>query len=295
MDRFAAYSMFLQVADRGSFTLAARALRVSPQAVTRGVAGLEAHLCVSLFHRSTRSVALTAEGEALLPRIRRLLEDLGEYEREASGAQAEPRGTLAVTAPVMFGRLHVLPVVNALVARHSRLDVSLLLHDRNVRMAEEGLDVAVRIGTPADSVLRLVRIGSVRQVIVASPDYLSKRGTPSSQQDLSRHDLIASTGPRASHEWPNVGRRREGPRARLSVNTVDAALAAAEAGIGLANLLSYQVADALAAGRLVEVLPNDQPEAIPVNLLIDPGRAQSAATRAFVDAVRERAKAGAWG
>jgi DNA-binding transcriptional LysR family regulator len=296
MDRFAGFEMFVAVAQHGSFNGAARQLGCSAQAVTRGIAALEAHFGLLLFHRTTRAVSLTGEGEALLPRAQRLLEDLGAAERELRGAQVEPSGELHITAPVAFGRLHVVPVVAALLARHDRLDVRLLLIDRNVRMIEEGIDVAVRIGALPDSAMHAVKVGSVHQVIVASPGYLARRGRPEGVRELRRHHLIASTGPRGGNEW-RFGSRQdasEGARRRLRVNTVDAALAAAEAGLGLGNFLSYQVAEALAAGRLVEVLPAETPELLPVSLLFEAARGKSPATRAFIEAMRQRAAEGRW-
>lgn len=283
MDRLQSYAMFVSVADCGNFSQAARKLGVSPQALTRGIQALESHLGLRLFHRSTRAVSLTAQGAAVLPAVRRMLSDLADAEQLLRGAGGEPSGELHVTAPVMFGRLHVLPVVADLLARHDRLNVRLMLVDRNIRLIEEGIDLAVRIGSLADSALMAVRIGQVRAVVVASPGYLVRRGAPQDQAGLADHDLIASTGPRGAREWQGQGRRR------LQVNTVDSALAAAEGGLGLANLLSYQVADALAAGRLIEVMRPAAPAWLPVSLLFDGARANAPATRAFIDAMRQRA------
>lgn len=296
MDRLSAYGMFVQVARTGSFTGAARQLGQPPQAITRGIAALEAHLGVRLFQRSTRAVSLTTEGAGLLPRIERLLGDLAESERAATGMLAEPRGELAITAPVAFGQLHVVPVVGELLALHPELDVRLMLIDRNVRLIEEGIDLAVRIGALEDSTLRARRIGTVREVIVASPAYLARQGVPGSPADLAGHDLIASTGPRGAGEWRMIGPSGQtGARRRLRINSVAAAIEAAEAGVGLANFLSYQVANALAAGRLVEVLRTEPIEPIPVNLVFDPARAASAGTRAFIGAMVRRAARGGWG
>jgi DNA-binding transcriptional LysR family regulator len=283
MDRLAAYDMFVQVARSGSFSGAARRLGLAPQAITRGIAGLEEHLGIRLFQRSTRAVALTAEGAGLLP-------------RSAAGMLVEPQGELAITAPVAFGQRHVVPVVSELLSLHPGLDVRLMLIDRNVRLIEEGIDVAVRIGALEDSALRARRIGAVREVIVGSPAYLARQGVPARGEDLGSHELIASTGPRGGREWRIVGvSSRTGPRRRLRINSVDGAIAAAEAGVGLANFLSYQVADALAAGRLVEVLRPEPVEPIPVNLVFDPARATSAGTRAFIEAMVRRASRGGWG
>ena len=291
MDRLLTLEMFVAVAGEGGFAAGARKLNSSPPAVTRGIAALEARLGTVLFHRSTRAVALTDEGAAFLEQARRILADLAGAERELRGAAAEPRGQLYVTAPVMFGRLHVLPVVGALMAEHRELMVRMMLIDRNVRIVEEGIDVAVRIGALADSGLKAVRIGWVRQMLVASPAYLARRGAPQTMGDLAGHDLIGTMGPRAAGEWHLAsGKWRLDPRPRLVLNTVDGALAAAEAGLGIANLLSYQLADALAAGRLIALLAGEQPPALPVHLLFEPSRAGLPAVRAFVEAMKGRAR-----
>ena len=291
MDRLLTLEMFVAVASEGGFAAAARKLGSSPPAVTRGIAALEARLGTLLFHRSTRAVALTDEGAAFLEQARRILADLAGAERELRGAAAEPRGQLYVTAPVMFGRLHVLPVVGALMAEHRELMVRMMLIDRNVRIVEEGIDVAVRIGALADSGLKAVRIGWVGQMLVASPAYLARRGAPQTIAELAGHDLIGTMGPRAAGEWQLAsGKWRLDPRPRLVLNTVDGALAAAEAGLGIANLLSYQLADALAAGRLIALLAGEQPPALPVHLLFEPSRAGLPAVRAFVEAMKGRAR-----
>lgn len=289
MDRLLTMEMFVAVASEGGFAAAARKLGSSPPAVTRGIAALEARLGTLLFHRSTRAVALTGAGAAFLEQAQRILADLAGAEREIRGAAAEPRGQLYVTAPVMFGRLHVLPVVAGLMTEHRDLAVRMMLIDRNVRIVEEGIDVAVRIGALADSGLKAVRIGEVRQMLVASPAYLARRGAPRSIGDLAGHELIGTMGPRTVGEWQLAsGRWRLDPRPRLMLNTVDSALAAAEAGLGIANLLSYQVADALAAGRVIALLADEQPPALPVHLLFEPSRAGLPAVRAFIAAMKTR-------
>lgn len=291
MDRLLTLEMFVAVAGEGGFAAAARKLGSSPPAVTRGIAALEARLGTSLFHRSTRAVALTDAGAAFLVEARRILADLAGAEREVRGAQADPRGQLHLTAPVMFGRLHVLPVVRELLAQHRELAVRMMLIDRNVRIVEEGIDVAVRIGPLADSSLKAVRIGWVRQMLVASPAYLARCGAPQRLDDLAGHDLIGAMGPRAVNEWQFAAARwRLEPRPRLVLNTVDGVLAAAEAGLGIANLLSYQLAEALDAGRVISLLPEEQPPALPVHLLFEPSRASLPAVRLFVAAMKARAR-----
>lgn len=289
MDRLLTLEMFVAVAGEGGFAAAARKLGSSPPAVTRGIAALEARLGTSLFHRSTRAVALTDAGTAFLGQARRILAELAGAERELRGAAAEPRGQLHLTAPVMFGRLHVLPVVGDLMAQHRDLMVRMMLIDRNVRIVEEGIDVAVRVGPLADSGLKAVRVGAVRQMLVASPAYLARRGAPATVAELAGHDLIGTMGPRWTSEWQfATGRWRLDAPPRLVVNTVDGVLAAAEAGLGIANLLSYQLAEAVDAGRLISLLADEQPPALPVHLLFEPSRAALPAVRLFIDAMKVR-------
>ncbi len=295
MDRFAALSTFVAVADHGGFAKAARHLGMSPPAVTRVVGSLERHLGVSLFSRSTRSVLLTAEGSALLERARGILLQLQEVEHVAMGGQSTPYGELHVTAPVIFGRLHVLPVVTKLLAQHGPLTTRLLLVDRNIRLVEEGIDVAVRIGALPDSGLTAVAIGAVRQTIVASPAYLARRGQPARPQDLGSHEIIAGDSIRVGAQWQFASKLERVPvTPRLTVNSVDALLAAVTAGLGLANVLSYQVAEALAAGVLRSVLDEHAPPPVPVHLLFPASRAQMPSVRHFIEGMRERARSGAW-
>ena len=293
MDRFAALTTFVAVAERRGFASAGRQLGMSPPAVTRTIAALEDHLGTSLFRRSTRSIALTDEGFAFLDRAREILAQLQEAEREAMGGQSTPRGELHITAPVIFGRLHVLPVVTDLLAEHPDLSVQLMLLDRNIRLVEEGIDVAVRIGELRDSSLRSVALGSVRQTIVASPAYLARRGRPRSPRDLSGHDIIAGENVRAGTHW------RFGPKSRgiavsprLTLNSIDAQLASVLAGQGLANVLSYQAASGLASGALCSVLEEHAPPPIPIHLLFDASRARMAAVRLFIDGMRQKASPG---
>ena len=295
MDRLAALTTFVAVAERGGFKAASRHLGVSPPAVTRTIAALERHLGVRLFRRSTRSVALTEEGAALLERAREILMRLQDAEHVVMGRQATPQGELQITAPVVFGRLHVLPVVADLLARHRQMSVRLLLLDRNIRLVEEGIDVAVRIGEPRDSSLRSVAVGTVRQVLVASPAYCAARGHPADPKALGLHDLIAGDNVRTGSQW------RFGPHSvgvaitpRLTVTSIDAQLAAATAGLGIANVLSYQAAEGLAAGTLCRVLDEHAPPPVPIHLLFDAGRANLPSVRLFLDGMRARAKTGAW-
>jgi len=292
MDRLDCLSAFVAVADQGGFAAAARHLRISPPAVTRAIAALEARLGVVLFQRTTRSVRLTEDGAAFLARCRQALSDLRDAEVAAMGARSEPRGTLAVTAPVLFGRMHVVPVVAELLRRHPQLSVRLVLLDRMVQLVDEGIDVAVRIGDLPDSALSGVRIGEVHRVLVASPAYLEANGTPGTVRDLGGHAMIAFTGISASDTWQVAA---EGGvahvRPRLVVNDADAAISAAVAGLGVTWVLSYQVSADLAAGRLRTVLDQGIQAAMPISLLFQSARRGSPNVRAFVDLARTRLQA----
>jgi DNA-binding transcriptional LysR family regulator len=288
MDRLDGLAAFVAVADLGSFAAAARVQRASPPAITRAIAALEARLGVQLLHRSTRSVRLTEEGSVFLEQCRRILCDLRDVEANATGAMAEPHGTLVVTASQMLGRLHVVPIVTDLMARYPRLNVHLLLLDRPVQLVEEGIDVAVRIGDLPDSGLIAVKVGEVRRVVVASPAYLSEHGTPQTPQDLRSHNIVTFTGISATDEWRFGQAERSVVRVipRFVVNTANAAIAAVQADAGVCRLLSYQVKDGLGSNRLSLLLEAYEPPATPVNLLFHSARGGSANVRAFINAAK---------
>lgn len=282
MDRLAAFSTFLAVADHASFSKAARKTRQSAVAATRHVAQLEAHFGVRLFHRSTRAVTLTDAGSTLINHARQIVAAAGEADAALQGLHAHPQGQLFITAPITFGRLHVLPVIETMLHDFPDLSARLMLIERNVRIAEEGIDVAVRIGRLPDSLLKVVRIGSVEAKIVASPGYLARKGTPNTTADLADHDLIATTGLRASAEW-RFGNKVILICPRLSVTTVDSAIRAVEADVGIANLLSYQVDAYLREGRMIALLQDEPTEPLPVNLLFADRQTSSAAARIFIE------------
>jgi len=296
MDRFKALDAFVSVADHRSFSSAARALGQSPAKITRTIAALEAHLGVTLFHRSTRSVVLSHEGAALLERARGLLSDMRQTEHLMMGGTTAPQGELLITAPVMFGRLHVLPAIAELLAEHSELSARMMLLDRNVRIVEEGIDVAVRIGELVDSSLLRVGLGTVRQMLVASPAYIARSGIPGNIDELPRHDCLGGGGIRYDNVWRfgRDGRTRVEITPRLALNDVASGIAAAEAGCGILNILSYQAADEIRSGRLVSLLEDDMPPPLPVQLLYHSSRAAMPAVRAFINAMRERALQGNW-
>lgn len=290
MDQFDAMRAFVAVATLGSFAEAARRLRISPSAVTRSVARLEDRLGLTLLNRTTRSVRLTERGQIYLESSRRILEDVEAGERRARGEDAEPRGVLHVAAPIVFGRLHVLPMIGRLLADHPALTVRLTLSDRNVHLVDDGVDVALRIGDLADSSLTAVKLGAVSRVLVASPAYLAARGSPSRPADLEDHALIAFEGLEATDAWRfSSADVRVAPR--LAVNSADTAVAAAEAGLGITRALSYQVSSAVQAGRLVPLLQTFAPPAMPVSVVSPARRVASANVAAFVAAARDRLRA----
>jgi len=300
MDRVEEWRIFAAVAGRKSFAAAARATGRSPQAVTRAIAALEARLGTRLLNRTTRSVSLTGDGERLLARSRQLVADLDALEAAGDG-DAALRGALTVTAPVLFGRQHLLPIAASFLASHPAVDLRLTLLDRVVSLAEEGVDLAVRIGALPDSSLRALAVGQVRLVTCASPGYLARAGTPRSPADLARHDCIAfsATTPVADR-WslPTAGRREQSVavRARLVVNTPEAAIDAALAGLGLVRVLSYQVDRLVAERALRVVLAGHEPAPLPVQLVQLPGvqtRLAAAFAAAAAPALRDRLRAAA--
>jgi DNA-binding transcriptional LysR family regulator len=287
MDRLDTMRAFVSVATLGSFAEAARQLRLSPSVITRSVADLEERLGLVLLNRTTRSVRLTERGHIFLESCRQILEDIEGAERRARGEDAEPRGALKVAAPLVFGRLHVLPIVTRVLMKYPGLAIHLTLSDRNVHLAEEAIDVAVRIGELADSSMIAIRLGSVSRVLVASPDYLERRGIPKTPSDLSVHAIIAFEGLEATNEW------RFGPTAKLirveptlTVNSADAVIAAAESGLGVTRALSYQVRASVQAGRLVPLLSAFSPERLPVSAIYPARRGSSTNLGAFIDHAR---------
>jgi DNA-binding transcriptional LysR family regulator len=285
MDRIDEWRLFVTVARLRSFAGAARQLERSPQAVTRAVAALETRLGTRLLNRTTRSVSLTYDGERYLERGRQALQSFDQL--ESGNARAPLSGRLTVTAPVLFGQLHVLPVVSEFLGRHPELDLKLLLLDRVVSLAEEGVDVAVRLGPLPDSALRARQIGRVRAVVCASPAYLARAGVPRRPEDLSRHSCVAFTGTspivdRWSFTHAGWRERAVAVRARLVVNSGQAAIDAALAGLGVVRVLSYQVARLVAARKLRILLAAYEGRAVPVQLVHLPG-VQTPASAAFLE------------
>lgn len=292
MDRLDGMRVFVAVAEAAGFAPAARALRLSPPAVTRAVAALEDRIGSRLLHRTTRTVRLTEAGARFLADARRILAELDEAEATAAGAHAEPRGQVAVTAPLLFGGMHVAPVVLDFLARYPEVSARTLFVDRVVDLMDEGMDVAVRIAVLPDSTLSAVRVGHVRRVVCASPDYLARHGTPQAPRDLEAVDCIGFQSAALPAPWVFPGRaggtETVRPRMRLLVNNADVAVEAAAAGHGVARVLSYQTAEAVRDGRLAILLADHEPPPIPVQLVHLEGRRAAARVRAFVDFAAER-------
>ncbi|MCB1886005.1 MAG: LysR family transcriptional regulator [Rhodocyclaceae bacterium] len=297
MDRLREMQVFVAVAEAEGFAAGARRLGMSPPAVTRAVAALEERLGVRLLQRSTRRVRLTEAGTRYLDDARRLLAEVDAADEAAAGINATPRGDLAVTASALFGQLFVMPGIVDYLNRYPETRVDALFVDRVVNLIDEGIDVAVRIGALADSSLRARRVGSVRIVLVAAPDYLARCGTPSQPDGLAGHETIASragSGTFGTGDWrfaTPAGPHNVRVQPRLMVSTNDGAIRAALAGFGIARLLSYQVAPHLADGSLKIVLPDCELPPLPVHLVHREWRHGSAKVRAFVDLLAARLRA----
>lgn len=290
MDRLDMLRTFVAIVDHGSFAEAARRMQISPTAASRAVTSLEQSLGTVLLRRTTRSVRVTDEGAIYLERCRTALADLDEAALAVRGVNALPGGTLVITAPVMFGRLHILPVVTALLHSYPDLNIQLTLTDRVVRLVDEGVDVAVRVGDLSDSSLHALKVAEVRRILVASPSYLEAHGVPRNVPALHDHTLIAFTELERSLEWRfgTGGKSAIRIEPRLTVSTADAAIAAAMDGVGIARMLSYQVASPIASGQLVTLLDDLAPAAMPVHLVYQANRRGSVNVRTFIETARTR-------
>ncbi|MBC7995222.1 MAG: LysR family transcriptional regulator [Rhizobacter sp.] len=300
MDKLEGMRIFVAVADARGFAPAARGLGLSPPAVTRAIAALELRVGAQLLRRSTRSVALTEAGARFHADCKRILAEIDDAEASASGAHSVPQGVLSITAPVMFGRLHVAPVLLDFMAQQPQLRSRTFFSDQIVHLLDEGFDVAVRIAHLPDSGLTAVRAGHVRRVVVASAQYLAEHGVPRTPADLAQHRGMGfSQHGAVSAAWvfypPGNGSSSAGetahPQMQMVTNAGEMAIAAALAGHGLARALSYQVAGDVLAGRLQVVMADHEPPPIPVQLVYAEGRKASAKVRSFIDFALERLRA----
>ena len=290
MDRIDAMQAFVTVADLKGFAPAARKLGVSPSGVTRLIAALEERLGARLLQRTTRQVALTDAGARYLERARRILGDVEEAESAAEGERTRPGGRLVVSAPNGFGRLHVSPVVSAYLQRYPEVSADLRLSDRMINLVEEGVDLAVRIGHLPDSTLVARHVGEMRRIVVASKDYLKRRGEPKTPEAIAGHDTIHFGAMTVEPDWRFVADGSEisvSCTPRFTSNSADAAIQYAEAGGGLTRVLAYQAAASLKAGRLKIVLAPFAPPALPIHIVYPTSRLLSAKVRTFIDLVAE--------
>jgi DNA-binding transcriptional LysR family regulator len=286
MDRLQAMTTFVQIVDKGSLTAAADALDTSLPSVVRTLASLERHLGVRLLNRTTRRIHLTDEGAQFLERCRTILSEVQEAEAALTSRQIEPQGRLKITAPVVFGRRYVTPIVNQFVRRYPNVSVDLLLVDRFANLVEEGLDVAVRVDQLRDSSLVAIPVGQARRVICASPEYLRRHGTPRVPQDVARHRCVRYTGLAARDEWGlQVGRRivTIPITSVISCNQIDSALDACINGVGLGMFFSYQVVPHRKAGELRYVLEEFEIKPRPIQVIYPHSKLLSTKVRAFVD------------
>jgi DNA-binding transcriptional LysR family regulator len=294
MDRFDSMSVLLAVTDAGSLSAGARRLGMPLATVSRKVSELEAHLHTRLLNRGSRRLELTDAGQSYVAACRKILEDVVEAERTASGEYRAPRGELVVTAPIVFGRLHVLPIVGAFLKAYPDIDVRITFADRVVNLLEEHVDIALRIGDLPDSSLVASRVGTIRRVVCASPGYLKTRGTPANPNDLGSHDCITFEGlmsPRAWTFWSNGAPQSFAIHSRLVVNTAEAAIDMAAAGVGITRVLSYQIAAPLAERKLAIMLERFEPAPVPVSLVHTGHGLLPLKLRAFLDFATPRLKA----
>lgn len=286
MDKLRAMTAFVQIVDKGSLTAAAASLDTSLPSVVRTLAALERHLGARLLNRTTRRIHLTDEGAQYLERARAVISEIQEAEAALNLRQAEPTGRLVITAPVVFGRSYLTPIVNDFVRRYPQVNVDLLLVDRYTNLVEEGIDVAVRVARLSDSSLVAIPVGQARRVTCASARYLREHGTPRTPEDVAKHRCVRYTGLDSQNEWHfRVGRRDVAipVTSVISCNEIDSALQACREGLGLGRFFSYQVAPHRKSGEIKYVLEEFELEARPIQVIYPHSKLVAAKVRAFVD------------
>jgi len=286
MDKLDSIAVFLNVVETSSFSAAGRKLGMPLATVSRKVSDLEAHLKTRLFNRSTRLLTLTEPGRDYAVACKRILEDLNEAERATTGEYIAPKGELIITAPLVFGRLHVLPVITEFLAAYPNVDVRLIQSDRVAHLLEDHIDLAVRIGELPDSSLQATRVGKIRRVVCASPHYFAEHGIPEHPSQLSQHQCITFDALMSSQSWEfKIDEETTAipVRSRLIVNTAEAAIDAAISSAGITRVLSYQIEPALQANTLTTILQNFEPVSVPVSLVFSQQRRLPLKLRAFLD------------
>jgi DNA-binding transcriptional LysR family regulator len=295
MDRLESMSTLLAAVEGGSLSSASRKLGMPLATVSRKVSELETHLRTKLVIRTSRKLTLTDAGRSYVAACKKILEDIGEAERAATGEYRAPKGDLTITAPIVFGRLHVLPVALEFLKAYPEIDIRIVLTDRLANLVEDHIDLAVRIGELADSSLIVTKVGAVRRVVCASPAYFVERGAPQELHDLSAHDCITFEGLMSPKVWTFRTGRSETTvpiHSRLVINTAEAAIDAAIAGFGVTRVLSYQIATALKAGTLVTALEKFEPAPAPVSLVYQGHGLLPLKLRAFLDFAGPRLRTG---
>lgn len=293
MDLLHQMTVYVAVAETEGFASGARRLGMSPPAVTRAIAALEEQLGVKLLNRTTRHVRTTEAGKRYLEDARKILADVQTANEAAAGINANPKGHLAVTAPVIFGRKFVMPGILEYLERYPETEVDALFYDRVVNLMEEGMDVGIRIGDLPDSSMRALKVGTVRLILCASSHYLKHNGIPQQPNDLHDHNLVASRAGDLSQDWrfhKNNEVQAIRIKPRLVVSTNDAAIEAAVNGFGITRLLSYQVAEHLERGELKILLENYEPAPRPVHIVHREARFASAKIRTFIDLMADKLK-----
>ncbi|MDI1286165.1 MAG: LysR substrate-binding domain-containing protein [Reyranella sp.] len=286
MDRLDAMSILREAVDAGSLSAAGRRLGMPLATVSRKVSDLERHLGTRLLNRSTRQLTLTDAGRSFVAACRRILDDVAEAERSASGEYSAPKGELSLSAPIVFGRLHVLPVAIAFLKTHPEIDIRLTLSDRMVDLQEDRVDIAIRIGELPDSSMVATRVGSIRRVLCGSPAYFAEHGMPQHPRELATRDCITFSGLMSADSWTFKAGKSDSVvkiHSRLIVNTAEAAIDAAIAGVGVTRVLSYQVANAVRAGTLVVALQEFEAAPSPVSLVHTGQPLLPLKLRAFLD------------
>jgi len=288
MDRLEGMSIFVAVVESGSLTSAGRRLGMPLPTVSRKLAELEEHLGARLLLRSTRRLTLTDAGSAYFQSCKRILDEVGDAERQVAGEQLAPKGELVLTAPIVFGRLHILPVVNEFLAAYPEINIRIWLSDRNMHLLEDRLDLAVRIGALPDSSMLATRVGEVRYIVCGSPGHFEQWGIPTDLDQLANRPSIAFDMLGSPPSWTfrlgeNGRDHTVAIRPRLTVNTAEAALDAAIAGVGITRVLSYQAARAIKEGRLRVVLDAFEQQPLPIWLLHQAQGTIPLKLRSFID------------
>jgi DNA-binding transcriptional LysR family regulator len=288
VDRLEAMSFLVASAEAGSFSAAGRLLGVPLPTISRKIGELEMLLNAQLLVRSTRRLSLTEAGATYISACKRILEQVEEAQSQAAGEFTLPRGTLTMTAPIVFGRLHIVPIVDEFLAKFAQINIQLTLSDTTLNLIDEHIDVAVRIGDLPDSSMVAMKVGEIRRVVCGSPAYFAAHGTPRTPDDLTEHMCVTFTAIASGTTWvfnPKGGKKTKGvrPLCRLRINTAEAAIDAAVAGVGVTNVLSYQVAKAVAEGKLRLILRDYEPDPIPVHLVHGGQTLVPLKTRRFIE------------